>query len=42
MQMTEEEICKRFKGNGCYKGHIAILVQLNAVDVIAIEKILRG
>ena len=42
IQMTEEEICKRFKRNGCYKGHIAILVQLNAVDVIAIEKILRG
>ena len=20
MQMTEEEICKRFKRNGCYKG----------------------
>ena len=41
MQMTEEEICKRFKRNGCYKGHIPILAQLNAVDVIVIEKILR-
>ncbi len=41
MQMTAEEICKRFKRNGCYKGHIPILAQLNAVDVIVIEKILR-
>jgi predicted RNA binding protein YcfA (HicA-like mRNA interferase family) len=40
MQMTEEEICKRFKRNGCYKEHITILAQLNAVDVIVIEKIL--
>lgn len=38
--MTEEEICKRFKRNGCYKRHIDILAQLNAVDVIVIEKIL--
>lgn len=41
MQMTEEEICKRFKRNGCYKGHIAIPVQLNAVDACVIEKILH-
>ena len=40
MPMTEEEICKRFKRNGCYKRHIDILAQLNAVDVIVIEKIL--
>ena len=41
MQMTEEEICKRFKRNGCYKEHIAILAQLNAVDACVIEKILH-
>ena len=34
MQMTEEEICERFKRNGCYKGNIPILAQLNAVDVV--------
>lgn len=41
MQMTEEEICKRFKRNGCYKGHIAILAQLNSVEPVVIEKILK-
>lgn len=41
MQMTEEEICKRFKRNGCYKEQISILAQLNAVDDIVIEKILH-
>ena len=41
MHMTEEEICKRFKRNGCYKGHIAILAQLNAVETHVIEKILK-
>ena len=41
MQMTEEEICKRFERNGCYKEHIAILAQLNAVDACVIEKILH-
>ena len=41
MQMTEEEICKRFKRNGCYKDHITILAQLNAVDACVIEKILH-
>ena len=40
MQMTEG-ICKRFKRNGCYKEHIAILAQLNAVDACVIEKILH-
>ena len=42
MQMTEEEICKRFKRNGCYKGHIAILAQLNAVEICVIERILQN
>ena len=41
MQMTEEEICMRFQRNGCYKEHIAILAQLNAVDACVIEKILH-
>ena len=41
MQMTEEEICKRFQRIGCYKEHIAILAQLNAVDACVIEKILH-
>ena len=41
MQMTEEEICKRFERNGCYKEHIAILAQLNAVDACVVEKILH-
>ena len=41
MQMTGEEICKRFKRSGCYKEHIAILAQLNDVDACVIEKILH-
>ncbi len=41
MQMTEEEICKRFERNGCYKEHINILAQLNSVEPVVIEKILK-
>ena len=39
--MTEKEICISFKRNGCYKRHITILAQLNAVDDIVICNILR-
>lgn len=40
MEMTEREICFRFKKNGCYKRHIPILAQLNAVDDEVICEIL--
>ena len=42
MFMTEDEICFRFKRNGCRKKHIKILAELNAVDVSVIEDILRS
>ena len=42
MIMTEDEICFRFKRNGCRKKHIKILAELNAVDVSVIEDILRS
>lgn len=42
MIMTEDEICFRFKRNGCRKKHIKILAELNAVDVSVIEEILRS
>ena len=32
LEMTESEICHRFKRNGCGKRMIPILAQLNAVD----------
>ena len=40
MEMSEEEICSRFRRNGCYLRHIPILAQLNAVDDIDICEIL--
>ena len=40
MQMSEEEICFRFKRNGCQKRHIKILAELNAVEQKRIEEIL--
>jgi len=41
LEMSEEEICSRFRRNGCYLRHIPILAQLNAVDDINICEILR-
>ena len=41
MEMTESEICFRFRKNGSYKKMIPILAQLNAVDDIDICKILE-
>ena len=32
LEMTESEICHRFRRNGCGKRMIPILAQLNAVD----------
>ena len=40
MQMSEEEICFRFKRNGCQKRHIKILAELNLAEPREIEKIL--
>ena len=40
MMMSEEEICHRFRRNGCYNEHIVILSQLNAVYPNDIAKIL--
>lgn len=40
MMMSEEEICYRFRRNGCYNEHIVILSQLNAVYPNDIAKIL--
>jgi hypothetical protein len=40
MIMTEDEICFRFKRNGCRKTHIPILAQLNAVTIMDIKEIL--
>ena len=40
MQMTESEICFRFRRNGCKRKHIQILAELNAVNPYDIEKIL--
>ena len=41
MQMSEEEICFRFKRNGCQKRHIEILAELNDVKPEVIEDIIR-
>ena len=41
MEMTESEICFRFRKNGSYKKMIPILAQLNAVDDICICEILE-
>ena len=41
LEMSEEEICSRFRRNGCYLRHIPILAQLNAVDDIDICNILK-
>ena len=41
MIMTEDEICFRFRRNGCSKRHIVILAQLNGVGKEDILKILR-
>ena len=42
MMMTEDEICFRFKRNGCRKSHILILAQLNAVTIADIKEILHN
>ena len=42
MMMTEDEICFRFKRNGCRKSHIRILAELNAVETRVIEEILSS
>ena len=41
MQMTESEICFRFRRNGCKRKHIRILAELNAVEPERIEEILE-
>ncbi len=41
MIMTEDEICFRFRRNGCRKSHIKILAQLNAVTTADIVEILN-
>ena len=41
MQMSEEEICFRFKRNGCQKRHIRILSELNSTEPETIEEVLR-
>ncbi len=41
LEMSEEEICKRFKRNGRYLKHIYILAELNAVDDVVICEILE-
>ena len=38
--MTEEEICFRFRRNGCCNDHILVLAQLNGVYPDTIAKIL--
>ena len=40
MQMTENEICFRFRRNGSKRKHIRILAELNAVEPEIIEEIL--
>jgi len=42
MQMSEEEICFRFKRNGCQKRHIEILAQLNGTRQMDIKEILHN
>ena len=42
MIMTEDEICFRFRRNGCRKSHIKILAQLNAITVADIVEILHN
>lgn len=41
LEMSEEEICKRFNRNGRYLKHIYILAELNAVDDVVICEILE-
>lgn len=41
LEMSEEEICKRFNRNGRYLKHIYILAELNAVDDAVICEILE-
>ena len=42
MQMSEEEICYRYRINGCYgEKHIVILAQLNGCSCKEIAEILR-
>lgn len=41
MMMSEDEICFRFRRNGCRNDHIVILAQLNAVYPDTIVKILN-
>ena len=42
MMMTEDEICYRYRINGCYgEKHISILAQLNACSIKEIDMILR-
>ena len=40
LEMTEEEICSRFKKNGKKRKMITVLSELNAVDDIVICKVL--
>ncbi len=40
MMMSEEEVCHRFRRNGCYNEHIVILAELNAVYPNDIAEIL--
>ena len=42
MIMTEDEICFRFRRNGCRKSHIRIPAELNAVETQVIVEILRS
>ena len=40
MEMTESEICSRFKRNGGERKMITVLAELNAVDDVVICRIL--
>ena len=40
MEMTESEICSRFKRNGGGRKMITVLAELNAVDDVVICRIL--
>lgn len=42
MMMSKEEICFRYKRNGCRKRHIEILAQLNGTRQMDIKEILHG
>ncbi len=41
LEMSEKEICQRFKRNGRYLKHIHILAELNACDDVVICEILE-